>query len=64
MTRALYNMINRACRAGVKRVVITDPGREPFREMAQKCAQKYQALYDNWSVPHPVNSSGLVLDIS
>lgn len=63
MTKALYNMISRAYKAGVKRVVVTDPGREPFREMAMKCHEKYEAIYDNWSVPHPLNFSGLVLDI-
>lgn len=63
MTKPLYNMINRAHRAGVKRIVMTDPGRGPFREMAEKCCKKYRAVYDNWSVPHPYNTSGLVLDI-
>lgn len=64
MTDALYNLMNRACRAGVKRVVITDPGREPFQEMAAKCDKKYDVIYDNWSVPFPLNTSGLVLDIN
>ena len=60
----LFNLIRRADRAGVKRVLITDPGRPPFRNMAKQCAEKFDALYDNWSVPHPYNTSGLVLDLA
>jgi predicted nicotinamide N-methyase len=63
MAKPLLNLVNRAYKAGVKRVVMTDPGREPFRIMADKCAKKFDAVYDNWSVPHPYNTSGLVLDI-
>jgi predicted nicotinamide N-methyase len=60
----LFNLINRVHKAGVKRVVITDPGRPPFRKMAERCCEKFDAIYDNWSVPHPHNTSGLVLDIN
>lgn len=64
MTKPLFNLTNRAYAAGVKRVVMTDPGRPPFRNMADRCAEKFAAVYDNWSVPSPYNTSGLVLDIS
>jgi predicted nicotinamide N-methyase len=63
MSLLLFNLIQRAYRAGVKRVVMTDPGRPPFRTMADKCVEKFDVVYDNWSVPHPYNTSGLVLDI-
>jgi len=63
MTKPLYHLIGRCYQAGVERVVMTDPGRQPFREMAELCIDKYDAIYDNWSVPHPNNFSGLVLDI-
>ena len=63
MTPLLVNLINRAYKAGMKRVVMTDPGRAPFRVMAERCVNKFDALYENWSVPHPYNTSGLVLDI-
>ena len=64
MSKLLYNLINRARRAGVKRIIMTDPGRQPFREMAERCHEKFGGVYDNWSAPHPYNTSGLVLDIS
>lgn len=63
MTQPLTNLIHRCYKAGVQRVVMTDPGRQPFRDMAEVCAKTYNAIYENWSVPHPYNVSGLVLDI-
>lgn len=63
MTQPLTNLIHRCYKAGVQRVVMTDPGRQPFRDMAEVCAEAYDAIYENWSVPHPYNVSGLVLDI-
>jgi len=69
MTAPLFNLMKRARKAGVKRIVMTDPGRPPFRTMAERCMEKLdgpdtEVVYDNWSVPHPYNTSGLVLDIS
>jgi len=64
MTQPLVNLVGRCYQAGVDRVVMTDPGRQPFRDMAQQCVERYDALYENWSVPHPYNTSGLVLDIN
>jgi predicted nicotinamide N-methyase len=63
MAGPLFNLVNRAYKAGVKRVIMTDPGRPPFRTMAERCMNKFDAIYDNWSVPHPYNTSGLILDI-
>jgi predicted nicotinamide N-methyase len=63
MTDPLTKLIRRCYLAGVQRVVLTDPGRQPFRDMAAHCVEAYAALYENWSVPHPYNVSGLVLDI-
>jgi predicted nicotinamide N-methyase len=64
MDDLLFNLISRIHKAGVHRVVITDPGRPPFLQMAERCCKKFDAIYDNWSVPHPNNTSGMILDIS
>jgi len=73
MTGPLFNLTKRARKAGVQRVVMTDPGRPPFRTMAEKCMEYFvseqrseysDTVYDNWSVPHPYNTSGLVLDVA
>lgn len=64
MAQPLLDLMHRCYQAGVQRVVMTDPGREPFRSMAEQCVETFDALYENWSVPHPYNISGLVLDIA
>jgi predicted nicotinamide N-methyase len=63
MSEALYNLSRRATRTGKTRVVLTDPGRPPFRWMAEKAVEKLGAEYLDWHVAHPHNASGLVLDI-
>lgn len=63
MSEALYNLARRATRTGKTRVVLTDPGRPPFRWMAEKALDKLGADYLDWHVNHPHNASGLVLDI-
>lgn len=63
MVKPLYNLTRRAAQVGGVRVVMTDPGRPTFRSMAETCVDKLGAEYDNWSVPHPHNASGLVLDL-
>ena len=64
MNDLLFNLVSRVHKAGMHRVVITDPGRPPFRKMAEQCCEKLDAIYDNWSVPHPNNTSGMILDNS
>ena len=63
MTKPLYNLVSRARQVGGVRVVMTDPGRSPFTDMAEKCVDKFDADYESWSVPHPHNASGFVLDV-
>ncbi len=63
MTQPLTHLIHRCYQAGVSRVFMTDPGRQPFRHMAEVCAETYDAVYEQWSVAHPHNMSGLILDI-
>lgn len=68
LAKPLLNLSSRALKAGVKRVDMTDLGRPPFRIMAEEYMGKhndtYECVYDNWSVPHYCNTSGLVIDIS
>lgn len=63
MSDALFNLTRRALKAGDTRVVFTDPGRPPFRSMAEKAVEKFGAEYTDWFVSHPHNASGLVLDV-
>ena len=64
MTTPLFNLLRRAHQVGNIRVVMTDPGREPFRNMAELCSEKLGAMYDNWHTAPPHASSGLVLDLA
>jgi len=64
MTDVLFNLVQLCYKAGVKRVVMTDPGREPFSLMADRCVETFAARYEGWSVPHPYNTDGMVLDIA
>lgn len=63
MTEALFKLVRRAKRSGDPRVIIADPGRDPFRVMADKACEKLDAEYDNWHVNHPHNASGLILEV-
>lgn len=61
MTKPLFNLVKRAHSAGV-RTVMTDPGRPPFRDMAEKSVKKFDAGYFDWSSPNPNYATGIVLD--
>lgn len=61
---SLYDLIILSLEAGVGRIIISDPGREPFRRVAEHCMQTLSnVFYEAWSVPHPHNLSGFILDI-
>lgn len=60
---ALYNLTRRALRAGVKRVVLVDPGRSPFRSLAERAEEKLGASYREWEVSRPLKASGCILEI-
>ena len=64
MSKPLLNLVRRARQVGGVRVVMSDPGREPFRVMAEECMDAFDADYVNWSVPHPHNASGLILNVA
>lgn len=63
MVSPLYKLVQRAKQAGGVRVVITDPGRPTFTDMADKCVDKLGAYFEAWSTPHPHNFSGWVMDM-
>ncbi|WP_263079767.1 methyltransferase domain-containing protein [Endozoicomonas sp. Mp262] len=58
-----YNLIGRAFRAGVERVVLADPGRTSFHDLTEKCLNRWGADSVEWSVSHPRPISGYILDI-
>ncbi len=62
MVDPLFKLVRRAQQVGTVRVVMADPGRPTFREMAQRCVDKFDAEYENWHLAAPYNTSGLILD--
>jgi predicted nicotinamide N-methyase len=62
MTMPLYNLIRRALRAGVKQVIISDPCRPPFTELATRCMDRLaNADTIERAVMRPVHASGELL---
>lgn len=43
MTDSLLKLLQRAKKSGVKKILIADPGRPPFWELADRCAEKFNS---------------------
>jgi len=54
-------LIDRACQAGVSRIVIADPERPPFFDMAEGVMQKHCGELFQWQVDEPRRARGCVL---
>jgi predicted nicotinamide N-methyase len=63
LVRPLFNLVQRAFRSGVRRVVITDPGRPTFYELADLCANRFETELSEWFAVEPNRVSGEVLEI-
>lgn len=59
----VYNMVNRAVNAGVKQIVIADPERSTFFEMAQRCVDRHCADIIDWKTRSPIKASGALMII-
>ena len=63
LVKPLARLIDRSFKAGVDRVVITDPGRPTFYELCDLMAQKHDAKLQEWYAIEPERFEGEVLDI-
>jgi predicted nicotinamide N-methyase len=59
----VYKMVNRAVKAGVKQIVIADPERPTFHEMAARCVEKHCAEVIEWETRSPIKAHGALLVI-
>lgn len=59
----LYSVIRKAVRARVERIVIADPGRDPFLELATRCKKDFGAELYEWDVKRPRKLDGYLLEI-
>jgi predicted nicotinamide N-methyase len=62
MSTQLYNLMGRAKKAGVKQIMISDPCRPPFNDLAEKCVNKLDdaELIEKF-LTRPVNASGEII---
>ncbi len=59
----LFRVVKRAVGSGVGRIVIADPGRQPFLDLADKCKKNFNARLIDWEVDEPTPGSGYLLEI-
>jgi predicted nicotinamide N-methyase len=62
-TPILFNLIKRALDAGVKQIIISDPGRGPFLELLGRCGALENATVLARRIERPVRASGELLII-
>lgn len=63
LVNPVYNMVNRAVKAGVKHILIADPERPTFYEMAERCTEKHCADIVGWQTRSPIKASGAIMVI-
>ena len=61
LVNPVFNLVNRAVKAGVKKVVIADPERSPFFDVAQRCEDRFCAELREWRTRRPVTARGSLL---
>ncbi|MGV6807961.1 MAG: class I SAM-dependent methyltransferase [bacterium] len=57
LTPVLFKLIRRARKAGVERVVIADPGRPPFWELADLCAEAFDSEVITRTIHRPIKTT-------
>lgn len=63
MTKPLFNLVRRALVAGVKQVVIADPGRPPFHALTERCEERFNTRVERWYALEPTRTEGYVLRV-
>lgn len=51
---ALYQLVERAVQAGVRQIVLADPGRRSFTKLGTRCAQRLGAVVSDREVGEPL----------
>ena len=63
LVKPVSNMVNRAIDAGVKRIMIADPERSTFLEMAERCVDRHGGELVEWRTKGSVAARGSILII-
>jgi predicted nicotinamide N-methyase len=61
LVNPVYNMINRAVKAGVKHILIADPERPPFHRLAERCVDKHYADVFDWQTGSGIEAKGAIM---
>ena len=61
LTDEWFAMLKRAAKSGVKRLVLADPGREPFLKLVEKCEKLWETELVEWYSLEPKKFSGFIL---
>lgn len=59
----VFKLIHRAIKAGVKKIILSDPERAPFFDLSDRCIDKFYAELQPWCVSQPRKASGCLLVI-
>jgi predicted nicotinamide N-methyase len=63
LVKPLNSLVSRALAAGVKRVIVTDPGRPTFYEFCDLARKRHQVELQEWYATEPEYFAGEVADI-
>lgn len=64
MTDPLFDLIERAIKSGVKKILIADPGRPPFWGLGDRCAQRLNSEIITRRIYQPFKSEKYILTIT
>ncbi len=56
-------LIQRAAKAGTKRVLVADPGRSPFLALTDRCEKHFSSEMHHWYAVEPKRFEGFILDV-
>jgi Predicted methyltransferase len=63
MVKELKALISRAMMAGVKKIILADPGRTTFLQLAEHCKENYITRLEPWQSQEQTTSKGMLLII-
>lgn len=63
LVKPVYNLVNRALRAGVGQIILADPERPTFVEMAERVIDRHGGELVEWQTRGPFSARGILLVI-
>lgn len=61
LVNPVFNLVKRAVDAGVKKILIADPERSTFLDMARRCEDRFCADIVEWKTRRPVRARGSLM---